>query len=87
MYVKDLETKKTLLEEGIEAGLYKCLVILDKSFTSSFMHLVECNKALVNGVVWHDRLGHPHQSILHKILSTFAFHALSTTSYQLCGSH
>lgn len=33
-----------------------------------FISFVHCNKAYIDGLVWHNRLGHSHSSILSKVL-------------------
>lgn len=55
--------------------LYPC------NFTSLFKH-----KSNIDGVLWHERLGHPHQHVVNLILKGINLTPIEKSSYDLCSA-
>lgn len=68
--MKDLFTKKVLLEGNLEGGLYK-LCSSNSSTPIHYSSLFAAGfSASINANIWHFRLGHPSLSIVKQVLES-----------------
>ncbi|RVW13483.1 Retrovirus-related Pol polyprotein from transposon TNT 1-94 [Vitis vinifera] len=73
-FVKDKDTKVTLLQGQLERGLYKFPTSSISSPTASPKHQVFLTKTQPTTMLWHQRFGHPSGVILQKIFIHVIFH-------------
>ena len=78
-----MSTHTTLLTGPSENGIYK---LKPQSFRSKSTSPVAFSAARASPVIWHRRLGHPHQSLLNFMFSNFSLPITNKSSSSFCSS-
>jgi len=82
-FVKDLQGK-TLLRGSLDDGLYRLnggrLPVISSSAPRTFV----CSRASLQA--WHECLGHPHEQLLRRLVSSFNLPVSSNKMSSICGS-
>ncbi|GKA32283.1 putative RNA-directed DNA polymerase [Tanacetum coccineum] len=79
--VKDESTYTTLLTGPSKHGLYTITLPQLKSKIKYLFRLYE-----LSPTIWHRRLGHPHQRLLHSMLSNFSLPVTNKSLSSFCNS-
>ncbi|RVW65975.1 Retrovirus-related Pol polyprotein from transposon RE1 [Vitis vinifera] len=85
-FVKDKDTKVTLLQGQLERGLYKFPTSSINSPTASSKHQVFLTKTQPTTMLWHQRVGHPSAIILQKIFHTCNISYNSNKTIDVCNA-
>ncbi|RVW25398.1 Retrovirus-related Pol polyprotein from transposon RE1 [Vitis vinifera] len=85
-FVKDKDTKVTLLQGQLERGLYKFPTSSISSPTASPKHQVFLTKTQPTTMLWHQRFGHPSGVILQKIFHTCNISHNSNKTVDVCNA-
>lgn len=80
-FIKDKVTKKVLLKRPLDKGLYKVFCEIDTAskYTKDSTSIIA---PLATTFIWHERLYHIHDSIVHRVLSS-----LNTNVIKLSTQH
>ena len=85
-FVKDKNTKVTLLQGQLERGLYKFPTSSISSPTASSKHQVFLIKTQPTTMLWHQQVGHPSAIILQKFFHTCNIAYNSNKTIDVCNA-